>query len=47
MQPYFIPTSNRKRKGVLITPTVHGNLLVGPNAQAVETKQNVNTTALG
>lgn len=42
---FQLPT--QKGKGVLITPTVHGNLLVGPNAQAVETKENVNTTALG
>lgn len=34
-------------KGVLITPTVHGNILVGPNAQEVETKENTNTTAQG
>lgn len=27
---------NELGKGVLVTPTVHGNLLVGPNAQAVE-----------
>lgn len=42
---FQLPTE--KGKGVLITPTVHGNILVGPNAQAVETKENVNTTALG
>lgn len=42
---FQLPTD--KGKGVLITPTVHGNLLVGPNAQAVETKENINTTAQG
>ena len=26
---------NENGKGVLVTPTVHGNLLVGPNAQPV------------
>ena len=34
-------------KGVLVTPTVHGNLLVGPTAVDVEDKEGVNTTAGG
>lgn len=34
-------------KGVLVTPTVHGNLLVGPTADDVEDKQATNTTAQG
>ncbi len=32
-------------KGILVTPTVHGNLLVGPDAESVEDKDNVATTA--
>lgn len=34
-------------KGVLVTPTVHGNLLVGPNAEDLEDKEGINTTADG
>lgn len=34
-------------KGILVTPTVHGNLLVGPTAVDVEDKEGVNTTAEG
>lgn len=34
-------------KGVLVTPTVHGNLLVGPNAEDLEDKEGINTTAEG
>ena len=34
-------------KGVLVTPTVHGNLLVGPTAVNVEDKGAVNTTMNG
>ena len=34
-------------KGVLVTPTVHGNLLVGPTAVNVEDKDAVNTTMAG
>ncbi|MGN0350107.1 MAG: NAD(P)/FAD-dependent oxidoreductase [Roseburia sp.] len=34
-------------KGVLVTPTVHGNLLVGPTAVDVGDKEGVNTTLDG
>ncbi len=34
-------------KGVLISPTVHGNLLVGPNAQDGDDKEDVSTTRKG
>ena len=34
-------------KGVLVTPTVHGNLLVGPTAVDVEDKESLNTTGEG
>ena len=34
-------------KGVLVTPTVHGNLLVGPTAEDIDDKEGVNTTMTG
>ena len=34
-------------KGVLVTPTVHGNLLIGPTAQDIENKEGTNTTRDG
>lgn len=34
-------------KGVLVTPTVHGNLLIGPTATDTEDKEEVSTTASG
>lgn len=34
-------------KGILVTPTVHGNLLIGPTAVDVEDKEGINTTAQG
>ena len=34
-------------KGVLVTPTVHGNLLAGPTAQDIEDKEGTNTTRQG
>lgn len=36
-----------KGKGILVSPTAHGNLLIGPNAQEVESRDDVSTTALG
>ncbi len=34
-------------KGVLVTPTAHGNLLLGPTAEDVEDKEGTNTTPEG
>lgn len=34
-------------KGVLVAPTVHGNLLVGPTAEDIDNKEGVNTTEEG
>lgn len=42
---FQLPT--KMGKGVLITPTVHGNLLVGPTAEDIENKEGVNTTRQG
>ena len=37
----------KKGKGVLVTPTIHGNLLVGPTAIDVEDPENTATTREG
>ena len=42
---FTLPT--KYGKGVLVTPTVHGNLLIGPTAIDVEDKEGTNTTAPG
>ena len=34
-------------KGILVTPTVDGNLLIGPNALDVEDKEDISTTQQG
>ena len=34
-------------KGVLVTPTAHGNLMIGPDAEDLEDKEGVFTTAEG
>lgn len=38
---------NADGKGVLVSPTVGGNLIVGPNAEAVSEPDRVNNTAAG
>lgn len=42
---FALPT--KYGKGVLVTPTVHGNLLIGPTAIDVDDKEGTNTTAEG
>lgn len=34
-------------KGILVTPTIHGNLLLGPTATDIDEKEGVNTTRDG
>ncbi len=43
----IFPQPTKYGKGVLVTPTVHGNLLVGPTAIDLEDKEGNNTTAAG
>ena len=38
---------NPMGKGVLVTPTIHGNLLMGPTATDIEDKEGINTTREG
>lgn len=42
---FQLPT--KMGKGVLVTPTVDGNLLIGPDAEDIEDKQDLNTTGEG
>lgn len=42
---FQLPT--KMGKGVLVTPTVDGNLLVGPNAVDIDDKDNLDTTSEG
>ena len=38
---------SRMGKGILVTPTAHGNLLVGPTANDIQDKEDIDTTAEG
>ncbi|MGM0369574.1 MAG: NAD(P)/FAD-dependent oxidoreductase [Bacillota bacterium] len=37
-------TPTEKSKGVLVTPTYHGNFMIGPNAEDIDKKENIDTT---
>ena len=43
----IFPQPTKLGKGVLVSPTVHGNLIVGPTAIDIENKEGTNTTADG
>ncbi|MDF2543292.1 MAG: putative dehydrogenase [Herbinix sp.] len=43
----LFPLPSRYGKGVLVTPTIHGNLMVGPTAMDCEEKEEINTTEEG
>lgn len=42
---FALPT--KMGKGILVSPTIHGNLLVGPTAIDIENKEGTNTTREG
>ena len=43
----IFPTPDEKSKGILVTPTVAGNLLLGPNSVEIDDKEDVTVTAAG
>jgi glycerol-3-phosphate dehydrogenase len=43
----LLPVPTAKTKGVLVSPTVYGNVLLGPTADDVEGKDDRSTTAAG
>lgn len=43
----IFPQPTKFGKGVLVSPTIHGNLIVGPTAIDVEDREGINTTAEG
>lgn len=43
----LFPMPTATSKGILVFPTVHGNLLIGPNAEAIDKKDDLSTTKTG
>jgi len=42
----IFPTPSSKGKGILVTPTTHGNYLVGPSSEFVDNKEDFSTDKL-
>jgi glycerol-3-phosphate dehydrogenase len=47
VQRVVFQTPNESGKGVLIAPTVHGNLIVGPTSQQVSDPEDTSVTSMG
>lgn len=43
----IFPTPSKVSKGILVSPTAHGNLFIGPNAQDIDDKDDMATTPAG
>jgi glycerol-3-phosphate dehydrogenase len=43
----LLPVPTEKTKGVLVSPTIYGNVLLGPTAEDIEDKTDRSTTAAG
>ena len=43
----LFPIPTKLSKGILVAPTVHDNLLIGPNSYRVKEKDNLSTTKVG
>jgi len=43
----LFPTPTKLSKGIVVGPTVHGNLFIGPNAHNVNSPDDLSTTASG
>lgn len=43
----LFPTPDKVSKGILVSPTVHGNVFIGPDAVDIDDPDNKETTAVG
>ena len=43
----LFPVPSEKGKGILVTTTVHGNTILGPNAEIIDDKKDTSTTSDG
>lgn len=47
MRTVLFPVPGKVSKGILVTTTVHGNTIVGPNAEEIEDREDTAVTASG
>lgn len=43
----IFPAPSKMGKGILVSPTIHGNLLIGPDAEDIDDRTAINTTPDG
>ncbi len=43
----IFPAPSKVSKGILVCPTVHGNIFIGPNAQDIANKEDISTSPTG
>lgn len=43
----IFPTPQKDSKGILVSPTVHGNMFIGPNAEDTDDKNDLSTSPAG
>lgn len=43
----LFPVPSEKGKGILVTTTLHGNTIIGPNANVIDDKEDTSTTGQG
>ena len=43
----LFPVPDKKSKGILVTPTVHGNLMLGPNSNGLDDKDDLSVSSEG
>jgi len=47
LNPCFFPTPSAAGKGILVAGTVHGNVIIGPNAEVINDKEDRAVTSTG
>jgi glycerol-3-phosphate dehydrogenase len=47
LKPCFFPTPSAAGKGILVAGTVHGNVIIGPNAEVISDKEDRAVTTAG
>ena len=47
MNSVFFPVPIKETKGILVTTTTHGNVIIGPNADVINNKEDKSTTHQG
>jgi glycerol-3-phosphate dehydrogenase len=47
LKKIIFPTPSIHSKGIIVSPTLHGNFFIGPNAMEIQHKEDIGTSLLG